>query len=776
MIPTPTRPVAAPLVLLALLAASVLLAASTLLAAPAAAAASDGDAPLLGFTAEGSAAQRDLERRLDALVDKDNLRAWMERLAARPHHLGSPWDRENARFMAGLFDSWGYETEIEEFLVPFPVPTARTVEMLEPEPYTAAIDEPAIPEDSTSGQKDEQLPLYNAYSAAGDVTGELVYVNYGVPDDYEELARRGIDVAGKLVIARYGGSWRGIKPKVAAEHGAVGCILYSDPRDDGYFVGDAYPEGGYRNRHSGQRGSVMDMPRYAGDPTTPGRGSVAGVQRTPADPIENIEDAPTITEIPVLPIPWSDALPLLEALGGPVAPEAWRGALPLTYHLGPGPAKVRLALDFDWRMTTVYDVIARWPGAELPDEWVLRGNHHDAWVNGAADPVSGMVTVLEEARVVAELARAGHPPKRTLVYAGWGAEEEGLIGSTEWAETHADALREKAVAYINTDGYGRGFFGAGGSHSLERLVNQVAAEVPDPDTGATLAERHRAALRATGDEETRAELRERADLRIDALGSGSDYTPFLQHLGIASLNLGFGGHGDYGQYHSAYDSIDHYQRFMDPGYLYGAAMVSTAGRLTLRLANADLLPLRFGNAAETYAGYLDDLMTRTDAMRKETEAHNRRIDDGVWELFADPTETLLPPERKDPVPFLAFAPLQNAVARVSEAASRYDRAVEALAGREDPLPADTRNEVNRLLRGAERTLTRPEGLPDRPWYVHHVYAPGFYTGYGVKTLPTVREAIEQRRWDQVEEQIHRTADVLRAYAERIDAAAVLLER
>lgn len=729
-------------------------------------------APLLGFTAAGSETQRALEERMDGLVEREHLRTWMERLAARPHHVGSPWDRENAQFMAELFRSWGYQVEIEELRVPFPVPVARTLELVEPTPFTATLEEPTLPEDGTSGQKDEQLPTYNAYSAEGDVSGQVVYVNYGIPDDYEELARRGIDVAGKIVLARYGGSWRGIKPKVAAEHGAVGCILYSDPRDDGFFVGDAYPEGGYRNDGGAQRGSVMDMPNYPGDPTTPGVGSVAGVERIP------IEEAPTLTKIPVLPVSWADAKPILEALGGPVAPAAWRGALPLTYHLGPGPAKVRLALDFDWQLAPLYDVIARWPGSELPDEWVIRGNHHDAWVNGAADPTSGMVAVLEEARVVAELARAGHPPKRTIVYAAWDGEEEGLLGSTEWAETHADELRAKAVVYINTDSSSRGFFGAGGSHSLERLVNQVAADVTDPDTGASVLDRRRAVIRVEGSPKSQAELANRPDLRIGALGSGSDYTPFLQHLGVACLNIGYGGQGDYGVYHSVYDSIDHYQRFMDPDYAYGATLVRTAGRMTLRLANADVLPLRFGNAADTYAGYLDELIELTDTMRTETEAHNSRIDDGVWELYADPNETLLPPERKDPVPYLAFAPLQNAMAKVQQAADRYDQALAALAGREgglDALPPETRDEVNRLLREVERTLTRDQGLPDRPWYVHHVYAPGFYTGYGVKTLPSVREAVEQRRWDEAEAQVEVTAGVLRAFAERVDAAAVLLE-
>ncbi len=727
-------------------------------------------APLLGFTADGAAAQRAIEQQLDASVDRSNLRSWMEHLAARPHHVGSPWDRQNAEYIADLFRSWGYQTEIEEFQVPFPVPTARKVELLEPTRYEASLTEPALPEDTTSDQKDEQLPPYNAYSTDGDVTGDLVYVNYGVPDDYDELTRRGIDVEGKVVIARYGGSWRGIKPKVAAEHGAVGCILYSDPRDDGFFVGDAYPKGGFRSADGAQRGSVMDMPLYPGDPTTPGQGSVEGVQRIP------LQEAPTLTKIPVLPISWADAKPLLSALEGPVAPEDWRGALPITYHLGPGPAKVRLAVKFDWSTKTLYDVIARWPGSTWPDEWVIRGNHHDAWVNGAADPISGLVTVLEEARVVAKLAQAGHPPKRTVIYAAWDGEEEGLLGSTEWVETHADELRAHAAVYINTDSNSRGFLGVGGSHSLERLVNQVADDVKDPETGVSVAERRRAVLRAMGDPKTRKEAANRPDLRIGALGSGSDYSSFLQHLGIASLNLGYGGEGDYGQYHSIYDSISHYQRFMDTDYAYGATLVETAGRLTLRLANAEILPLRFGNAADTYSGYVDDLMASTDAMREETDDINQRIDDGVWRLAADPTRPVLAPARKDPVPYLAFAPLQNVAKTLDEVAKHYDEALAAATARAEPLPAATRDQVDELLRTAERKLTRREGLPKRSWYVHYVYAPGFYTGYGVKTLPAAREAIEQREWRTAETQISVTAGVLREYAAQIQRAINLLDQ
>jgi N-acetylated-alpha-linked acidic dipeptidase len=723
--------------------------------------------PLLGFTAESAAAQRELEASLDALVSTENLRSWMERLAARPHHVGSPWGKANAELMAGLFRSWGYETRIEEFQVLFPTPTVRVVEMLAPTRYTPALEEPAIPEDATSGQKDEQLPTYNAYSVDGDVTGELVYVNYGIPEDYEELARHGVSVAGKIVIARYGAAWRGIKPKVAAEHGAIGCLIYTDPEDDGYFHGDVYPKGGHRPPHGVQRGSVSDIALFSGDPLTPGVGATADAPRLTK------EESGKLTKIPVLPLSWADAQPLLEALGGPLAPEDWRGGLPITYHLGPGPAEVRLKLEFDWSLAPAYDVIAVLPGAERPDQWVLRGNHHDAWVNGATDPISGMVALLEEARVVAELAKAGHRPKRTIVYAAWDAEEPGLLGSVEWAEQHADELREKAVAYVNTDSFGRGFLGAGGSHTLERLVNQVARSVPEPKTDLTVAERAHKAVEVFGNADRFERAGDPPALRLFAMGSGSDYTPFLQHLGVASLDLGFGGEDDYGQYHSIYDSIDHYVRFMDPDFAYGAAMAKTAGRVVLRLANADLLPFEFGALAAEVGIYVEELETLAREEREETEKTNRLLDEEAYQAAADPMKTYVPPERKEPVPHLNLAPLKNAHARLAEAAEAYGEAVAGLAAGAWPA-AETLAEVDRILYRSERALTRPEGLPERSWYRHHLYAPGFYTGYGVKTIPGVREAIEHRDWAQAEEQAVIAAGLLEALAGEIDRAADLL--
>ncbi len=742
------------------------LALAALLAAPLGAA-DPSPEPLLGFTPESSTAQRELEARFDALLDKDNLRTWLERLAARPHPVGSPWGKENAELMAGLFRSWGYDTRIEEFRVLFPTPRVRRVEMLEPTPFTAALQEPAIPEDSTSGQEG-QLPPYNAYSVDGDVTGELVYVNYGRPEDYDELDRRGISLEGRIAIARYGGAWRGIKPKVAAEHGAVGCLIFSDPRDDGYFQGDPYPEGGYRPAQGAQRGSVADMPLYPGDPLTPGVGATADAPRLPR------EEAPTLTKIPVLPLSWADAKPLLEAMAGPVAPPDWRGALSLTYHLGPGPATVRLSLEFEWGLAPAYDVVAVLPGSELPDQWILRGNHHDAWVNGATDPVSGMVALLEEARAVAELARAGHPPKRTLVSAGGDAVEPGLLGSVEWAEAHAAELREKAVAYVNSDSNSRGFLYAGGSHTLERLVNQAAREVPDPQTDGTVFGRRRAAAQVGGDIARAERGSSPPDLKISPLGSGSDYTPFLQHLGVASLNLGFGGEGQYGQYHLAYDSIDHFERFMDPGYDYGLTLARTAGRVMLRLANADLLPFEFTALADEVGTYVEELRELAEGMRKETAETNRLLDEGAYGLAADPTETYVPPEREDPVPHLNLAPLQNAHARLAEAAAGYAAALRALgeAGWPD---AETLAEVDRILYRTERALTRSHGLPGREWYVHHLYAPGFYTGYGVKTIPGAREAIEERQWQEAERQIEIAAGLLENLAAEIDRAAGLLE-
>ena len=709
---------------------------------------------ILGFDTDGSAVQRMLERTIDSNIDAGEMDDWLRHLSRAPHHVGSPAGKENAEYMADLFESWGYDTEIAEYRILLPTPRVREVELVAPQQYTATLTEDVLDEDPSTRDMADMLPPYNAFSVDGEVEAELVFVNYGIPEDYEVLERYGIDVTGKIAIAKYGRSWRGIKPKLAGEKGAIGTIIYSDPADDGYGAGDVYPKGPYKNESGVQRGSVMDMPTYPGDVLTPGRGATRNARRLDRN------DAPTITRIPVLPISYRDALPLLAAMDGEVVPNEWRGDLPITYHLGPGPARVRMKAEFDWNMVTAYNVIARMEGSEWPDQWVIRGNHHDGWNHGAADPSSGMVATLAEAKAVAELARAGQRPKRTVIYAAWDAEEPGLIGSTEWAEHHADDLKEHAVAYLNTDGSSRGFINIGGSHVLERYLNQVTEELDDPVLGGSLKERRKAMLLINGNERARAEARDRADLRINPLGSGSDYTPFLQHLGIASANLGFGGEGNDGSYHTAYDTYEHYSRFRDPGLTYTSTLSKVMARATLRLANAPRLPFEFRGLADNIALYVGELEALADAMRADTEKENALIADGIYRLALNPNSTFGPPTPRDPVPHFNFAPLKNALQRLEDAADAFDDATA------DASVPDA--ELNRLLYTSERLLTRDEGLDGRDWYKHHIYAPGFYTGYGVKTIPGVREAIEQRDYDKVLPQINIAADVIDGIAAHVE--------
>ena len=726
---------------------------------------------LLGFDRTGSASEQDLEKRFDSFIDKQDLRDWMQRLSAHPHHLGSVYDKDNANFIAGLFRSWGFATEIEQYDVLFPTPTTRLLEMISPQKFTAKLEEPPLKEDATSGQASEQLPVYNAYSANGDVTGELVYANYGVQQDYEELERRGIDVRGRIVIVRYGNAFRGIKPKLAAEHGAIGCIIYSDPRDDGYFAGDVYPRGAWRNEDGAQRGSVADLPLYAGDPLTPGIGAVAGAQRLAFD-----DPSTTLAKIPVLPISYADAEPLLRALDGPVAPVSWRGALPITYHIGPGTAAVHLKLEFDYRLVPAYDVIARLSGSERPDEWVIRGNHHDAWVNGAGDPVSGMIAVLAEAQAVGRLARSGWRPKRTIVFCAWDGEEQALIGSTEWAETHADELRRKAVLYVNSDNNARGLLSAGGSHTLEALMNEVARDVVDPEKQVPVSERWRARTILNGSAEERREARTRYTMRIAALGSGSDYTPFLQHLGIASLDLRFGGEGETdGVYHSIYDSFDHYTRFADPGFNYAAALAMTAGRIVLRVANADYLPLSISTFSATVARYAEEVTKLADDESAAVAERNRRIADGTYELAADPTRTFIAPKVEAAAPELDFAPLRSAVTRLQQSARNQDSAMRETSTAARLRAEETQKRLDDALRQIESTLISDDGLPRRPWFKHTLYAPGFYTGYGAKTLPAIREAIEEHDWNEAARQIGVVASTLERTAAQIDRVTAILK-
>ncbi len=720
---------------------------------------------LMGFSAADSAKQRALEAKFDSYLKAENLREWMKRLAARPHHVGSPYDKENAEFIAAQFKSWGFDTNIEQFEVLFPTPKTRLLEMTAPEKFTAKLEEPELKEDATSNQKSEQLPTYNAYSADGDVTGDLVFVNYGVPADYEELAKRGIDVEGKIVIAKYGGSWRGIKPKVAAEHGAIGCLIYSDPRNDGYFQGDVYPKGAWRGENGAQRGSVADMPVFPGDPLTPGIGATKDAKRL------DRKDAPTIMKIPVLPISYADALPMLKNLGGAVAPEDWRGALPLTYHLGgDNSVKVHLKLEFNWDIKPIYNVIAKMRGSERPDEWIMRGNHHDAWVNGADDPISGLVAEMAEAKALGELAKTGWKPKRTIIYAAWDGEEPGLLGSTEWVETHADELKNKLAVYINTDSNGRGFLGVGGSHTLEKFINGVAKDVPDPQVKMSVWERLRAEKIVNGSANSRKEAMNRADLRISALGSGSDYTPFLQHLGVASLNMGFGGEDGGGSYHSIYDSFDHYTKFGDFDFAYGVALAKVCGRAIMRLADADTLPFEFTNFADTVNQYADEVMKLTDSMRDETEQMNRMIENGMLKNVQNPKEIFVMPKPKTEVPYLNFAPLQNAVAKLQESAKNFQT-----ASKDKNLSPENQKNLDQILMKTEQSLISNRGLPRRDWFKHQIYAPGFYTGYGVKTLPGIREAVEQRNWKEADEQITIAAQTIENFTAEINRATNLVK-
>jgi len=702
---------------------------------------------ILGFTSENAKKQMALEDAFEAKLSTENLDEWMKFMSAEPHWVGTEYGEKNAKWIQKQFKSWGYDAKIETYHILFPYPKTRILEMTGPTNYKAKLTAVPVEGDEFTAQGDALLPSYNAFSTDGDVEGELVFVNYGIPKDYEELEKLGIDVKGKIVIAKYQGSWRGIKPKLAAENGAIGCIIYSDPQDDGYVRGDVYPKGAFKNKTGVQRGSVMDMPTYPGDVLTPGYGATKDAKRL------DRKDAPTITKIPVLPISYEDAEPLLAALEGPVAPKSWKGGLPITYHVGPGPAKVHLKLEFDWQLTPAHNVIATMKGTDFPDQWVMRGNHHDAWVHGANDPVSGMVALMEEARAVGELAKKGQKPKRTLVYCAWDAEEPGLIGSTEWVEDHKKELQQKVVAYINTDGNGRGFLGAGGSHSLQAMVGEVAAAVKDPQKGVSIRERKIARDLLNGGND---------DFDLYALGSGSDYTPFIQHAGIASLNLGFGGENSGGEYHTIYDTYPHYKRFKDPGFRYGVTLANTAGRITLRLANADVLPLEFLQWHKTVSAYLDEIMKSTETMRTAVEKHNEMIDKNVFQLVADPKKPFKNPERKEAVPYLDFAPLQNAMAELKTIIDTFSKVDFS------KLSSDKKNQLNKKLMIAEQALTHETGLPRRGWFKHQIYAPGFYTGYGVKTLPSVREAIEQKNWKEAQEQIEVLSGTFKKFKKHIE--------
>ena len=720
--------------------------------------------------------QKDLEAKLDAAIDPAEMGGWLKLLAAEPNHVGSAHNKANAEWIAAQFKSWGWDAKIETFDVLYPTPISEALELTAGAgaPFKATLTEPPVPGDPATNTKDA-LPAYVAFQGDGDVTASLVYANYGMPEDYLALERMGVSVKGKIVITRYGGGWRGLKPLLAQMHGAAGAIIYSDPKDDGYATDDVYPKGAARPPHGFQRGSVADMPIYPGDPLTPGYGSTKDAKRL------DRKDAVTILKIPCLPISYGDAQVLLRALEGPVAPANFRGSLPITYHVGGGAAQVHLAVKSDWSPKTLYDVVATLKGKDAPNEWIVRGNHHDGWVMGASDPLSGQIAQLAEAKAMGGLLKAGWRPSRTIVYTSWDGEEPMLLGSTEWAETHADELKAKALVYINSDGNGRGFFRAEGSHAFQHFVNQVSADVKDPETGISVRDRARARLQvaaaeAGAGEETRKMAAIVADPAKDTplapLGSGSDYSAFLQHLGLAAIDFGYGGEGESGGvYHSLYDDYEHHSRFVDPGFAYDATLAKTVGLAVLRLADTDLPVQRYGDFASTVATYLEEVKKLDGAKRDEAKSQARLLAAGAYALAADPTKPHVNPTPLAQSPAMDFAALETAVSKLKASASAFDT---ALAAKGESLSKAQRAKLDGVIRPLDQSLLRPEGLPGRPWYMNMVYAPGRFTGYGAKTLPGVREAIEERRFTDAQTYVGLTSQALSAYAAELDKATAVV--
>ena len=713
--------------------------------------------------------QSELESEFDKTLNPENLDTWMKHMSSKPHHVGSPWSKQNAEYAANKFKEWGFESRVETFEVLVPFPKIRKLSMIAPNKVELKLFEPAVEGDRSSEMTKDVLPGYNAFSADGNVTGELVFVNYGLNEDYEELKRLGIDVKGKIVIAKYGRSFRGIKPKIAHEQGAIGCIMYSDPKDDGYVVGDVYPVGPYRNEFGIQRGSVLDMPARPGDALTPGYAATQDAERL------SINEASTIMKIPVMPISYADALPLLKAIKGPVVPDSWKGGLPITYHIGPGPAKVNLHLEFDWSLRTAYNPVGRMKGSVYPDEWIMRGNHHDGWGHGASDPISGMVSLMEEARAIGELTKTGWRPKRTLIYAGWDAEEPGLLGSTEWVEYNLNDIREKMVVYINTDGTGVGYLSMGGSHSLEKFVNEVIRDVDDPVHDVSLDNRLRSRMRVREHNSgTFGEGREseRQDLRMYAMGAGSDYTAFLHHAGVPALNMAFGGESGGGSYHSLYDTYEHYKRFSDGKFIYGTTLSKVNGRLVLRLSEADILPFRFVNMVDNIGKFVEQNKKLSEDIRKSTKSLNDLLDNNDFAISSNPKKTYLPPKRLLQVPEFDFKPLDAALARLSTSAWKYEEAL--LKFQKGSLTTERKSEINALLRNVDQAFINSKGLPRRDWFKNMMYAPGYYTGYGVKTLPGIREGLEERKWNEVRVYIKEVSKALDRASENINSASRIL--
>jgi N-acetylated-alpha-linked acidic dipeptidase len=732
--------------------------------------------PMGAFAAPAPTGEAAVELNFDALIHPSDLRDWMKLLTSEPNQVGSPHDQANANQILAWFKEWGWDAHIERFWVLYPTPISETFELAGPKPFKATLQEPPIPGDTSATATEPGLPAYLVYQSDGDVMAPLVYVNYGMQDDYKTLQRLGVSVKGKIVITRYGGGWRGLKLKLAYQHGAIGCIIYSDPENDGYAIDDTYPTGPMRPPHGIQRGSVSDTSLYPGDPLTPGIPATKNAKRL------KISQAPTIMKIPALPLSYADAQVFLAGLGGRVAPASWRGSLPITYHVGPGPAVGHLAVKSDWSLKEIYDVIAVMKGSTWPEQWVVRGNHHDGWVFGASDPMSGQVALLAEAKAIGALVQHGWRPKRTLVYASWDAEEPMLLGSTEWTKAHASELKEKAVLYINSDTNERGFLAVAGSHDFQHLVNEVAGEVIDPETGVPIGQRLRAQIRVAASapgagehikDEAKIAAEPDQDFPIEALGSGSDFSSFIDHLGVPSLDVAFAAEGNSsGVYHSRYDTFEHHSRFVDPGFVYDGLLAKTIGRLVLRVADAEAPVQRASDFANAVSDYLDQVEKLVDDEREQAETQAGLLRDSAFQLAADPTKSSGLPMPLNRVPHIEFAALEDAVDHLERSAKAYD---DALAKNAADLSGTRLERLQALMLTIDQTLAPAIGLPGRSWYKNLVYAPGSYTGYEAKTLPGVREAIEDRRWNDANRYAGITADALNAYSDRLDQATATLK-
>ncbi len=672
-----------------------------------------------GFSTQTSDVERRFEEQFRGIPAANSAREHLRRLTAEPHVAGTKEDYDTAIYVRDQMRSYGLTADLAEYQVWLNYPkTDPIVELVSPRRERLSVREAIIKEDPTSSNK-KITPLFNGYSASGDVTAPLVYANYGLPPDYDALEKAGVDVKGKIVIVRYGNSFRGVKAKVAQDHGAVGCIIYSDPADDGYAQGDVYPKGPWRPVASGQRGSVQFLFHYPGDPLTPGKGATPGTPRISLE--QAYEDIP---RIPVQPLAYDEARKLIEPLKGPVRPRGFQGAFPFPYHVGgTNDVRVHLKTDMDYASRKIWDVVARIDGAVEKDRWVIMGNHRDAWVFGAVDPNSGTATMLETARAFGQLLKNGWQPRRTIVLCSWDAEEYGLEGSTEWAEEHDAELQQKAVAYLNVDVAVNGpNYGASSVPSLWRLIRGATREINDPKTGKTVYQQWQDRTREQRNE---TDSDYDAEARISPLGSGSDYTPFLQHLGIASTDMGFGG--DYGVYHSAFDSFNWMSHFGDPDFTYHVAAAQLWGTMAMRLADAEALQFDYRD----YAGAVRDYFNESVKL-----ARRRKLDSAIDEKA-----------------------MNDAIRSFTDEAGRVEKERQQLIATGDKSSSRLRR-LNDALILAERAFIDDRGLNGRPWYKHEIYAPGIFTGYASQPLTDFRQALDDRNTTNLKEGLERIVAAL----------------